>query len=283
MNKRSLIISLVITVFVITSLGVKGQDVGSVWKFIDQNQPLVIAHRGASSLAPENTLASVKKALQLGVDVVEIDVHRTKDRELVVIHDSTIDRTTPGSGAVRNYTLPALNDFDAGGWFDASFAGERIPTLRAVLETTKDKAILLIELKSNRAEVPTINLVKELGMTDQVIIQSFKFEHIKKVNEKAPEIPTVLLVSEPKHSSNPQKAATWITNTAEYSNATGIGIRHNWLTPELIELAMRKDLAIFVWTVDKSADLQKFIETGVQGIITNRPQDLQKLLSNPSN
>ncbi len=243
-----------------------------------QGQPLVIAHRGASSLAPENTLAAVRKALDLKVDVVEIDVHRTADGELVVIHDATVDRTTTGSGPVNRYSLEELRSLDAGSWFNRSFAGERIPTLREVLETTKDKATLLIELKGERTEVRTVELVQELGMADQVIIQSFDFLQIQKVKQKSPEIPTVFLVREPEHKDDPTKAALWMCNIADYVGASGIGVRHNWFTLELLELAQERHLDIFVWTVDQQKDMKKFIKHGVQGVITNRPQDLQKLL-----
>lgn len=276
MLKHSLILSLVLVVLL--GGAIQAQDAGDVWKFITKDVPLVIAHRGASSLAPENTLASVRKGLELGVDVVEIDVHRSYDGELVVLHDNTVNRTTSGKGNVADLTLQEIKKLDAGRWFKLSFWGERIPTLREVLEATKDKAILLIELKGERTEVPTVELVRELGMEDQVIIQSFDFQQIQKSKQKAPEIPTVFLVREPEHSSDPAKAATWMANITEYVGASGIGIRHNWFTPELKETAKERNLALFVWTVDAKADLQRFINEGVHGIITNRPQDLLPLL-----
>lgn len=265
--KKRLITSLVIILGLLAFSGVQSLA-----------QPLVVAHRGASSLAPENTLAAVHKALELKVDIVEIDVHRSLDGELVVLHDPTINRTTNSTGPVKAYNLAELKSFDAGSWFHPSFADEQIPTLRKVLEATKDRATLLIELKGERTEVRTVELVQELGMADQVIIQSFDFLQIQKVKQKAPDIPTVFLVKEPEHQSDPEKAARWMCNIAEYVGAGGIGVRHNWFTPELMKLAQERNLEIFVWTVDKKEDMQKFIEAGVQGIITNRPQDLLKLL-----
>lgn len=240
--------------------------------------PLVIAHRGASSLAPENTMAAVHAALDLGVDMVEVDVHRSMDGELVVIHDGTVTRTTNGTGAVNRFTLADLKKLDAGSWFDTSFEGERIPTLREVLEAAKDRATVLIELKGERTEVRTVELVRELGMSGQVVIQSFDFQQIQKAKQKAPEIPTVFLVSQPEHSSEPERAAVWMTNMAEYVGASGVAVRHNWFTPELLELASDKGLQVFVWTVDGKSNLRKFIGAGVDGIITNEPQDLLSLL-----
>lgn len=265
MKKRNFLSLLIITVIILTTT-------------VAQSKPLVIAHRGASSLAPENTLAAVQKAVDLQVDYVEIDIHRTFDRELVVIHDPTIDRTTNGSGAVNSFTLEELRSFDAGSWFDEAFVGEKIPTLREVLEITKDKVPLLIELKGERTETATVNMVREFGMEDQVIIQSFDFLQIQKVKQKAPNIPTVFLMSKPEHSDDPARAAEWICNIAEYVEASGIGIRHNWFTPELLARARERNMDIFVWTVDNQNDMKKFIKIGVEGIITNRPQDLLKIL-----
>lgn len=240
--------------------------------------PLVIAHRGASSLAPENTMAAVQVALDLGVDMIEIDVHRTSDGELVVIHDVTVDRTTDGEGFVSRLTLAEVRELDAGSWFGRSFSNERIPTLREVLEATKDKVTLLIELKGPRTEVRTVELVRELGMSNQVVVQSFDFQQIQKAKEKAPEIPTVFLVDKPNHSSEPARAAEWMANIAEYVGASGIGIRHSWWTPELSDIAAARNLDVFVWTVDRKTDMKKSIKDGVQGIITNKPQNLLPLL-----
>ncbi len=243
-----------------------------------EGAPLVIAHRGASSLAPENTMAAVYAALDLGVDMIEVDVHRTSDGELVVIHDVAVDRTTDGEGFLNRLTLAQVKVLDAGSWFGRSFARERIPTLKEVLEAVKDKAILLIELKGLWTEVRTVELVQELGMSSQVVIQSFDFQQIQRAKEKAPEIPTVFLVDKPNHSSEPEKAAQWMANIAEYVGASGIGIRHSWWTPELSDVAATRNLDIFVWTVNKKSDMRKFIGAGVQGIITNNPQDLLPLV-----
>lgn len=240
--------------------------------------PLVIAHRGASSLAPENTMAAVNAALRLGVDVVEVDVHRSSDGQLVVIHDDTVDRTTNGQGAVNRLTLAEIKALDAGSWFESSFENERIPTLREVMETVRNKATLLIELKGKRTEVRTAELVQELGMADQVIIQSFDFRQIQKVKEKAPEIPTVFLVRTPEHNSEPKRAASWMANTADYVGADGIAVRHTSYTSELAKLASERGLDLYVWTVNEKSQFRRFIKAGVQGIITDRPQDLLSLL-----
>jgi len=238
---------------------------------------LVIAHRGASSLCPENTIAAVYTALDLGVDMIEVDVHQSLDGELVVIHDATVDRTTNGEGKVKRLRLDELKALDAGSWFKSTFRNEKIPTLREVLEAAAGKAVILIELKAKQIEMQTIQLVKDLNMAHHVIIQSFDPQQIHNVKQYAPDIPTFLLVYKPRHSSQPERAARWMISVAQYVGASGIGIRGKWFTPELLALAAEEDLQVFVWAVDSPSRFRKFIEAGVHGIITNRPQDLLTL------
>ncbi|MDI9413653.1 MAG: glycerophosphodiester phosphodiesterase family protein [Bacillota bacterium] len=122
--------------------------------------PYVIAHRGASSLAPENTLAAINKAIELNADLIEIDVHLTRDGHPVVIHDKTVGRTTSGSGKVSRLSLTQLKQLDAGSWFGEHFKGEKIPTLEEVLLICQNRIPLLVELKSTDATIPTIDLIK---------------------------------------------------------------------------------------------------------------------------
>src|SRR5687767_8955806 len=129
------------------------------------NKPLIIAHRGASGHAPENTLASIDKALQMGADVIEIDVHQTLDSVLVVMHDVKLDRTTDKQGLIKNYRWAEIKDADAGSWYSAEFAGARIPMLEDVIRHINGKARLLIEIKKDGDYYPsiewrTLNIIK---------------------------------------------------------------------------------------------------------------------------
>ena len=121
-----------------------------------QHRVQIVAHRGASAYAPENTLAAFRKAIELGADVLELDVHQSIDNQLVVIHDGTVDRTTSGKGTVKDCTVAALKQLDAGSWFSPQFSGERIPTLEEVFGSTPDSINLLIELKAGSDEYPGI-------------------------------------------------------------------------------------------------------------------------------
>lgn len=125
---------------------------------------MVIAHRGFSGQAPENTLASFQKAVELGSDMIELDVRFSKDGQVVVIHDDTIDRTTNGRGKVADYTLKELKQFDAGSWFAPQFSGERIPTLKEVLELVKGKVLVNIEIKDESPGQYKITDLAERGL-----------------------------------------------------------------------------------------------------------------------
>ncbi len=139
---------------------------------------LRVGHRGAKGHAPENTLASFQLGMEMGVTAVETDVHLSKDGEVVLIHDHTVDRTTNGHGFVKDLTLAELKKLDAGSWFAARFAGERIPTLTELLIWAKDKVGVAIEIKNGPIYYPgiaekTIRLLREHGMERQAILISF--------------------------------------------------------------------------------------------------------------
>ena len=159
---------------------------------------LIIAHRGASSYAPENTMAAFDLAIQMGACHLELDVHLTHDDYLVVIHDDTVDRTTNGTGPVASQTLAALQALDAGAWFGAAFTGARIPTLAEVLACYQGRAHLHIELKGHTVRLPqrTVDLVRAHGMAQHVTFTSFQHTHLQTMRAYAPELPTGWLVGE---------------------------------------------------------------------------------------
>ncbi|MBU1163058.1 MAG: glycerophosphodiester phosphodiesterase, partial [Proteobacteria bacterium] len=135
---------------------------------------MIMGHRGAAALEPENTLLSIRKAMEIGVDAVEIDVHLSKDKEIVVMHDSTLDRTTNGTGPVNNYTLSELKKYDAG-------KGETIPTLQQVMELTDKKVSLVIELKEKDTEKIVVEQIKKNKIEDNVYVISFWHRLVKNV------------------------------------------------------------------------------------------------------
>ncbi|MCA1057550.1 glycerophosphodiester phosphodiesterase [Rossellomorea aquimaris] len=161
----------------------------------------LFAHRGVSGEAPENTLAAFKAAAESGAHGIELDVQLSKDGHIVVIHDETIDRTTNGTGYVKDMTWEQLRTYDAGSWFHSSFQGESIPSLEEVLDVVTahhDSMIINIELKNDQIDYPqleekVLELLNEKGMKEQTIISSFNPESIKKVRQLDSDIETAFL------------------------------------------------------------------------------------------
>lgn len=161
----------------------------------------IYGHRGFSGCYPENTMISFSEAEAVGVDGIELDVQMTKDGEVVVIHDETLERTTNGIGFVKDMTYRELSSLDAGSWFDAKFSGEKIPALSEVLQWIKNlkrKLFVNIELKTYKIEYPNIEekvlaIIDEHGLKDQVIISSFNLKSLEKVRQLDTNINTALL------------------------------------------------------------------------------------------
>lgn len=164
----------------------------------DKPGPQVIGHRGAAGYAPENTMASFERGLAMGVDAIELDVHPTRDGELVVIHDPTLDRTTNGHGLVSAHTLEQIQALDAGSWFDPAFVGQRVPIFRDVMHWAKGRTRVIIEIKQGPIFYPNVEelliaALDETGMRDQVLVISFDHVSVHKLKQLAPDIPTGVL------------------------------------------------------------------------------------------
>jgi len=232
----------------------------------------IIGHRGGVSGYPENTLAAFKKAVELGADGVEFDVHLTKDGEIVVIHDESIERTMNGSGLVKDHTLAELRAMNVGEFFSRDFKEQKIPTLREVLEVVKDLEIINIELKNYLVypnfEEKVLKLVNEFEIRDKVIISSFNHYSLEKIKKIQPTIKTgALMVAK-------------IINPADYVFKRGFDTLHmNFLTvdQEIIEKAHFMGLKICAYTVNYSESAADLLEMGVDMIITDDIEMVQKL------
>jgi len=228
----------------------------------------VIAHRGASGYAPENTLKAFERAMEFKVDGIELDVHLSSDGHLIVCHDEKIDRTTNGNGFIKDLTLKEIKKFDAGSWFDSDFAGEQIPTLQEVFELVKRKGLLLnIELKSGPIIYPdiekkVIGLIEDYGYIDNTIISSFNhysLVEVKKINRSIKTAPLYMAaIVEP-----------W--NYAKKISADGIHPYFYNITPELVKECIKNGLFINPFTVDNPLYLDHLIACGTSGVITNYP------------
>lgn len=248
------------------------------------NKPIVIAHRGASAYAPENTLAAVKKAISMGADMVEIDVQLTKDKQIVLMHDLTVDRTTNGKGRVKDLTFSEIRKLDAGSWFSDEFKGEKIPTLEEVIETINGKCKLLIEVKRVKTKKPEIEakiiqLIDKYNAHGWCIVQSFETEVVKNIQSidnsiECHKLVTMNIPVLPLHVDSRIKTGT----IYKYKTVQGINPYYKMLNKRKVDKIHGRGQKIFTWTVNEIEDMKQMVELGVDGIITNYPDRLIEVL-----
>jgi glycerophosphoryl diester phosphodiesterase len=241
---------------------------------IAESRVLVIAHRGNSSAAPENTLPAFDSALALGVDVVELDYRHTADGVPVVIHDSNYDRTTDAAVcfgrnriAVDSTTLDEARHLDAGRWFDSRFAGTRLATLAEALAAIMPRALVMIERKAGDAAT-CVRLLHEKNVVDRVIVHAFDWDFLAQCRRLAPDLTLGALWREPLEPG-----------TVEAARATGasvFGWRDDRVTLDGIAAIHAAGLKVWVYTVDEFVRARELITFGVDGIISNVPGEIIK-------
>ncbi|MBN2908927.1 glycerophosphodiester phosphodiesterase [Polycladomyces sp. WAk] len=240
----------------------------------DENADKVItvAHRGASGYAPENTMAAFEKAVEMKADYIELDVQLSKDGHLVVIHDTTVDRTTDGTGKVGNLTLEELRKLDAGSYFGPEFAGERIPTLEEVLDAFRGKTGILIEMKAPHLypgiEQKVADALAERNLdkpkNGKIIVQSFDFHSLKKFHNILPDVPIGVLTSGASHLTDHMLQE--FKAYADYVNP-----HLSYVNKDLVNRIHALDMGIMAWTVRDQSQVAPLLEAGVDGIITDYP------------
>jgi glycerophosphoryl diester phosphodiesterase len=218
---------------------------------------LRIGHRGARAYEPENTIRSFKKAIEIGVDAVELDVRKTKDGQLVVIHDADVKRTTDGKGLVSELTLKEIKAF-------STEKGEKIPTLKETFDFLDEKVKILIELKEAGLEEEVLALVRENGLQKSVIVTSFLENALQKVRELDKDIATGLIYA--KHK-NPLKAALELK--AQYLVAF-----YRFTHTANVQKAHENGLKVIVWTVNTPEEVVAYVQKGVDGIASDKPDIL---------
>lgn len=239
-----------------------------------RQQPWVIAHRGASDEAPENTLGAFALALEQGSDAFELDVHLSQDGHIVVIHDYAVDRTTNGSGLVSELSLSELQKFDAGSWFGAAFAGERIPTLEEVFDLTPANIVINVEIKGGIGkgiEEKLAALLRKRERLESVVVSSFDYKCLEKLKEVEPAARIGLLYD--------LRLFHWRLPKAIDAEVYSLHPQYRKLDAEDIADAKAKGLAVFPWTVNEEKHLRKMIDYGATGIITDYPGRLRQILN----
>jgi len=247
------------------------------------DHPIIIAHRGGAKLAPENTLASFKNAIDLGVDMIEIDVHLSKDSEIIVIHDESLDRTTNGTGEIKALTLDEIKKYDAGSWFSEDFKDEKVPTLAEVLQTINGQCKLLIEIKGGDERYPglenrIVQTVKENNAIEWVVVQSFNKNSVLRIKEMYPELITYYLLGKNFDEFYSEFSEQVRTGKSTEIKFDGIAPHHSSLDSDKVDLLHQAGYGIFTFTINKPKDMQKAIEIGVDGIITDSPDILKETL-----
>jgi glycerophosphoryl diester phosphodiesterase len=240
----------------------------------------VIAHRGASGSAPENTMAAFRKAVELGAGFIETDLQLSRDARLVALHDDSLDRTTNGCGPVSAKTLDELRRLDAGSWFRAAdgrgsfpFAGERIPTIEEILAFGREHEVgLHLEIKAtgpSGVEHAVVGALRATGEIARTVVLSFSSSVLKRLRELEPLVMTGFLFDE--------RFPGAITTAIE-AGARQILPRTDRVTRELVSEAHAHDLKVVAWTANSPEEMEKMISAGVDGIITDYPEHLVEIL-----
>jgi len=238
----------------------------------------VIAHRGASYHAPENTMPAFKKAVEMKADMIELDVLSTRDNIPVVLHDVNLNRTTTGQGPVTSILFRELQDLDAGSWFDPSFKYTQIPSLETVLKWAKNRIALNIEIKGNGRksgapdfESQIIEMIDHFGMQDHVAISSFNYKAIKQIKKISPATSTALLNW--KYSYGTRRVYLFM----RYCEADGVNILARQMKDPLMSLLKKNHIPVWIYTVNNEQEMRTAIRKGATGIITDRPDLLREV------
>ncbi|CEG28897.1 glycerophosphodiester phosphodiesterase [Bacillus sp. B-jedd] len=236
---------------------------------MEKGKTKIFAHRGSKGTHPENTIPAFREALRHRIDGIELDVHLSKDGELVVIHDEKVDRTTNGSGRVGSMTLQELKSLDAGSWLSWEFVNTTIPTLDEVLELMRGTGITLnVEIKSDiipykGIEEKVLDALARYDYLDKTIISSFNHYSVKRIQELNPKVKTAILYMEPLYEP-------WV-----YAKTVGASALHVYLPVaymDMVKEAPAHGFPVRVFTVNKEKDMRKLMEAGVDTIMTDYPE-----------
>lgn len=228
----------------------------------------VIAHRGFSAVAPENTLAAFRRAIEAGADMIELDVLASRDGAIVVIHDEALDRTTNGTGPVAERDLVELKRLDAGSWFGTEFANERIPTLEEVLELAGEAILVNIEIKTEAVVEETLALVERTGMMDRVVVSSFDPRALTRARQLNASVRTASLRNARLHEG-------WAPlRILDDVGSGGLNVSLSEVDESLIEACHRAGRPVSVYTVNELDDVRRLVAMGVDAIFTDHPDRL---------
>ena len=245
-------------------------------KVTGRKKYLVEAHRGNSGQAPENTLISFHEAIQIGVDRVEADLEFTADEQLIVLHDNSVDRTTNGTGKAAGMAYSEIRKLDAGSWKAPKYAGEYVPLLGEVFELCKGKVMINIDLKNIKAVPKFVKLVKDMGMSEHVVMTGLIPQATSQIRELGENLTMFYESSESFYEKLNQgktdEAIRTAVTEARRLNLPGFLFKSDWVTPEVVYLAHCHGLAVNVWSVDTLERAEKMFDADVDAIMTDYPE-----------
>ncbi|WP_144684736.1 glycerophosphodiester phosphodiesterase [Bacillus altitudinis] len=234
----------------------------------------IIAHRGSSSAAPENTIAAFDVAVEQGADYIELDVQMTMDQHVVVIHDDTVDRTTNGNGLVKSYTLDQLKKLDAGSWFDHQYTNERIPTLQEILERYSQRIGILIEIKHPKRQIgiekAVARIINRFAYSRHIMIQSFDVHALQRIKAFAPSLRTALIIKPDVFKLTKRKLTTYS------SFANGLNMKKTMINRWWIDRIHTFGMDVFIWTVKDQKTADRIKKYPIDGVVTDNPLFFQK-------
>ena len=256
---------------------------------LDMDRPLVIAHRGYPTIAPENSIEGFRLANLAGADLVELDYHVDRDGEAIVIHDKTLDRTTDVTAAwggtdvkVVDKSREEMQTLDAGSWYDSMFADVRLPTLEEAIDAIQEGGMTLIERKAGSAE-DIVALLEERKLVNEVIVQSFDWEYVSAVHEMLPEQvlgaigPSKVWKGKKLSKDERKLSREWIDEAAK--TGAKVLVWNTQISPETISYAHEKGFTLFIYTINELEPAKLLLEAGVDGIITNNTAVLWKAMA----
>jgi len=233
----------------------------------------VVAHRGASGHAPENTMGAFRRAVELGATFIETDLHLTRDARFVAIHDASLARTTNSRGLVRDYTLTELRELDAGSWFGPEWAGERLPTLEEILDFARQNdVVFFLEVKAGVAwgvQHAIVGALREAQEAARVVVLSFDLTTVDMVRQLDPTLMTGFLFDRPRPDAVEAAVRVGVRQLAP---------RGDLVTPALVQQAHGADLRVLTWTINDPSHMRALIAAGVNGVMTDYPDRLCEVL-----
>lgn len=240
----------------------------------------IIGHKGAAGYAPENTLVSFQKAMDLGADMIEVDVHLSKDGEIIVFHDEELDRTTNGTGKIHSLTLAEIKELDAGSWYSSEFAGEKVPTLSETIDLIHGKMGLIIDIKSRGhgfydgfAE-KVVDIIVEKGAKEWCIVQSYEQEYLEHAYAEDSTIQMKKLMMGEDESpllSFYINSKSFMTNRHKHHFYQTINPHYTTVSNRRVFRLHARGYQIYTYVVNERVDMIKMLNMAVDGIITDYP------------